>query len=225
MRTKVRALVAALAISTAFVPLHSQATGIPTLDMAAIGQAITDAIQQAAEAADQLAALEREIDQAKSQFDDMKKMTTGNSGYGSFYNNPDLVDYLPTSTTQGSWEQIYTNMDQSQLKAYRTKYDMQSDDPLQQEVFDKQLTNLSTAQGAYRANNLRLENLQKLQELADSAETPQQKQDIQARLQVEQASISNEANRLATSKDIMERQDKLLAAKQNKKFEDFLNGE
>ncbi|MGG5276286.1 type IV secretion system protein [Pseudomonas syringae pv. coryli] len=225
MQRKARVMVAALAIVAAFAPVHSQATGIPTLDFAAIAQAVTDAMQQAQEAASQLSAIEREIDQAKSQFDQIKKMNVGNSGYGGMYNNPDMVEYLPTSTTSGSWEQIYTNMDQGQLSAYRTKYDMQSDDPLQQEVFDKQLTNLSTAQGAYRANNLRLQNLKDLQQLADSAQTPQEKQDIQARLQVEQASITNESNRLATSKDIMERQDKLLAAKQNKKFEDFLNGE
>lgn len=221
-----------VALSTAMcfgcsTPWQANATGIPTLDIADIAQAVANAAEQATQAAEQLSALERDIAQAKSQFEEHKRLLTGNSGYGSrYYNtNSEMYTYLPTSTTQGSWEQIYTNMDNSTLNGYRDKYGLRSDNSTQQAVFDKQLTNLRTAEGAYKANNLRLENLKQLQALADSATTPQEKEDIQARLQIEQGNIANEANRLATAKDLMERQDKMMAQKQNQEFDKFLSGE
>lgn len=222
MKTTFRAIAASMILGFS---CSSHASGIPTVDVAAIAQAVMDAMQQAQEAAAQLGALEDQIDQAKAQFEEMKQLTTGNSRYGSQYYDPSMYEYLPTSTTAGSWEQIYKNMDGTTLSSYRKKYGLVTDNTGQQEVFDKQLANLRTAEAAYAANNKRLENLKKLQALADSANTPQQKEDIQARLQVEQANIANEANRLATAKDIMERQDKLMAQKQNRDFNKFLSGE
>lgn len=225
MKKQVRALAVAVALSAASMPFQASASGIPTVDVAAIAQAVMDALQQAQEAADQLAAMQEEIEQSQKQFEETKEMTTGNSGFGGKYYDASLYDYLPTSPTSGSWEQIYSSMDSSTLNSYRNKYGLKSDNDTQQEVFDKQLTNLRTLEGAYKANNLRLENLKNLQALADAAQTPQEKEDIQARLQVEQANISNEANRLSTTKDLMERQDKMLAQKQNTEFDKFLSGE
>jgi len=225
MKKQVRTLAVAVALAAASMPFQASASGIPTVDVAAIAQAVMDALQQAQEAADQLSAMQEEIEQSAKQFDEMKEMTTGNSGFGSKYYDASMYDYLPTSPTSGSWEQIYSSMDSSTLNSYRNKYGLKSDNETQQEVFDKQLTNLRTLEGAYKANNLRLENLKNLQALADSAQTPQEKEDIQARLQVEQANIANEANRLSTTKDLMERQDKMLAQKQNTEFDKFLSGE
>lgn len=225
MAHKLRTLVLVLALTTGTQSLQSHASGIPTVDLAAIAQAVTDAMQQAQEAAANLTALQDQLDEAKRQFDETKGLITGNSRYGSKFNDPAMYDYLPTSTTAGSWEDIYSKMDAGTLNSYRGKYGLVTKNASQQAVFDKQLTNLRTQEAAYRANNLRLENLRNLQALADSARTPQEKQDIQSRLQIEQANIANEANRLATTKDLMERQDKLLAQKQNTDFNSFLSGE
>lgn len=226
MKNAIRNNILALTlVLTAGVYTPVYASGIPTVDLAAIAQAVMDAMQQATEAAAQLEQMTREVEQAKELYDENKELITGNSGYGSKYNSDDLTDYIPTTATSGSWEQIYSNMDASTLKAYRTKYGLVSDKPTQQEVYDKKLTNLRTLEGAHRANNLRLENIQNLQALADSAETPQEKQDVLARLSVEQASINNEANRLATVKDLMERQDQMLTQKQNTEYSKFLKGE
>ncbi|NMZ71325.1 type IV secretion system protein VirB5 [Pseudomonas peli] len=229
MNTKIRALAlsVALAFGASSAPVY--ASGIPTVDVAAIAQAVMDAMQQAMEAAEQLSAaqdqiseLQQQYEQAEQQFEDLKDMTTGNSGYGGQYWSEEMVDYIPTTATAGSWEEIYKDMDAGTLESYRNKYGLKSENETQQEVFDVQLTNLRTLENAHRANNLRLENIKNLQALADSATTPQEKEDIQARLIAEQAAISNEANRLATVESLMARNDKMLAQKQNQEFEKFL---
>jgi type IV secretion system protein VirB5 len=227
IKTRVLSLAAALVLSVSGT--NAQASGIPTVDVAAIAQAVTDAMQQAMEAADQLTAaqdqiaeLQEQYQQSEQQFLELKNMTTGNSKYGNNYWDEELVDYIPTTATAGSWEEIYRDMDAGTLNGYREKYGLKSDNTTQQEVFDVELTNLHTMQSAHRANNLRLENIKNLQAEADAAETPQEKQDIQARLMAEQAAISNESNRLATVESLMARNDKFLAQKQNKEFSDFL---
>jgi len=152
----------------------------------------------------------------------MKSLTTGNSGYGNYYNDSNMTNYLPTTTTNGSWQQIYSSFDSSKLTALRQQYGLVSDDAQQQEVFDKKLINLATAQEQYAANNYRLENIKKLQQEADNAVTPQQKEDISNRIKTEQAAIANETNRQTTSKELMDKQDALLAQKQNADFDDFM---
>lgn len=222
MRKKLRyaALTVALSLGGAVAPAHA---GIPTVDAAGIAASIAHAVQQAAEAAAQLAAFQQEIEQAQAQFEETKQLISGNSGYGGQYWSEELVSYIPTDATTGSWEEIYSQMDSSVLNSYREKYGLISDQPTQQEVFDKQLTNLRTLEAAHKANNLRLENIQNLQALADAAETPQEKDDIRARLAAEQAAIANEANRLSTVKDLMARQDNMLAQRQNAEFQDFMS--
>ena len=217
-----RSLRFAIAFGLGAVSVNASATGIPTVDVASIAQAVLNATQQASEAASQLAAAEKAISQAQSQFNEYKGLATGNSSFGSMYNSSKLTSYLPTTTTTNSWSSIYSSMDSSKLASLRSQYNLTSDDALQQEVYDKKLTNLSTAQDQYTANNLRLQNIQNLQAAADAATTPQEKEDIANRLATEQANIANESNRQATSRDLMDQQNKLLVAKQNQKFNSFM---
>ncbi|WP_420170770.1 type IV secretion system protein (plasmid) [Pseudomonas alloputida] len=204
------------------IPALASATGIPTVDVAAALQLVQNAFEQAEQAKAQLDEAQNAISQAKSQFDEMKSLTTGNSGYGNYYNDSNMTSYLPTTTTNGSWQQIYSSFDSSKLTALRQQYGLVSDDAQQQEVFDKKLINLATAQEQYAANNYRLENIKKLQQEADNAVTPQQKEDISNRIKTEQAAIANETNRQTTSKELMDKQDALLAQKQNADFDDFM---
>lgn len=220
--TMFKALSLASLISVGSVPTLANATGIPTVDVAAALQLVANAVEQAEQAKAALDEAQNAIEQAKSQFNEMKKLTTGNSGYGSYYNDSNMTDYLPTTTTDGSWQQIYNNFDKSKLNALRQRYGLVSQDAQQQEVFDKKLINLATAQEQYAANNYRLENIKKLQSEADKAVTPQQKEDISNRIKTEQAAIANESNRQTTSKDLMEKQDALLSQKQNADFDDFM---
>lgn len=225
-------VIRAIAVFAALIITGQANAGIPVIDAGGIAQSVAHALQQAAEAASNLAALEEQIakaeaqiEQARDQFGELKDMTTGNSRYGTRYNSAELYEYLPTSQTNGAWAEIYQNMDKGTLNGYRNKYGLVSDKPLQQEVFDVRLTNLHTLENAYRVTNMRIENIHNLQELADQAVTPQEKEDIQARLASEQASINNEQSRVETVKDIMARQDELNVQRQNQEFETFLNGE
>jgi len=224
MNINTRVLALSIAVAIGSTSLTASATGIPTVDVMSIAQMAQNAIQQASEAAAQLEQAKRAISEAQSQFDKTKSMITGNSGYGSQYNNKNLTDYIPTTTTIKGWQKIYDQVDSSVLQGMRDEYGLKSEDPLQQEVFDKQLTHLYTTEAAYQANNLRLANIQALQAEADQAQTPQEKQDISNRIQSEQAAIANETNRLSTTKELMDRQEKLYAQKQNKEFDDFLSG-
>lgn len=229
MKNKIRSIALAIAVAAGTAGQTAHASGIPTVDMAAIAQAVMDAMQQAMEAADQLAAaqeqiseLQRQYEQSQQQFEELKDMTTGNSRYGTKYWSEEMYDYIPTSPTQGSWEDIYADMNQSTLEQYRNKYGLVSENELQQEVYDTQLTNLRTLENAHRANNLRLENIKNLQALADSATTPQEKEDIQTRLIAEQAAINNESNRLAAVESLMARNDAMQRQQQNREFSDFM---
>lgn len=217
-------LVLSIAVAISSTTMTVSATGVPTVDVVSIAQLASNALQQAAEAAAQLEQAKRAISEAQSQFDKTKAMLTGNSRYGGQYNNSDLTDYLPTTATLNSWEKIYDSMDSGTLQGMRNKYGLTSEEPLQQEAFDRKLAHLHTTEAAYKANNLRLVNIQNLQAAADEAQTPQEKQDIQTRIQTEQANIANESNRLATAKELMDRQEKLYAQKQNKEFDDFMSG-
>lgn len=222
MKSNIRAGVFAVALMTGSLANPVTAAGIPTIDVASIAQLILDAMEQAQMAAEQLNQLEAEYEQTKDQFEENKGLITGNSGYGARHNNAELYDYLPTDTTTGSWEQIYENMPNSTLNQYRDRYGLRSEEVTQQEVYDKKLTNLYTLETAFRANNLRLENIHALMAEADTATTPQQKDDIQARIAAEQAAIANEAARLSSIQDLMDRQDEMLVKRQNQEFREFL---
>lgn len=225
-RTAIKPFALAALIGVSSTSMLANATGIPTVDAASIFQLAANAMEQAEQAKAALDEATRGIEEARSQFNELKGLTTGNSGFGSYFNDSNMTSYLPTTTTNGSWQQIYSSFDSSKLSALREKYGLVSDDAQQQEVFDKKLINLATAQEQYAANNYRLENIKKLQEAADSAVTPQQKEDISNRIKTEQAAIANETNRQTTSKELMDKQDALLAQKQNADFDDFMkNGE
>lgn len=175
--------------------------------------------------AEQLKNMEKEFKQAENQFNETKALMTGNSSLGSLLNGSGLYDYLPTATTNDSWSEIYSSMTKSKLDSLREKYGMASTNDVQQEAFDTDLTNLHTLQKTYAATNKRLANIKSLTGLADSAATPQEKADIQARIALEQAAIQNDTNRMDTSAQLMAQNNKLMVRKQNDSFSAFLAGE
>lgn len=213
-------------VLTALVSTTSlvSASGIPTVDVANIAQMVLDAQAQALQAKAQLDAAMSQLDEAKRQFDQTKGFITGNSGYGGMYNDPAMTSYIPTSISPDSWEQLYTKMDTVTLQNMRNKYGLETDNKVQQEAYDKKLQDFYFTQGALAANNRRLENIQRLQEEADRATTPQQKQDIANRIAAEQAEIQNENNRLAVVNSLQAKQEKLQTQRVNQDFSQFLQG-
>ena len=194
------------------------AAQIPTTDVVVATQSAMQHALEIAEMVKQLEEMKRQYEQAQDQFDDLKEWNLGNSVLDYMLDNPELYTYIPSDTTSGSWREIYSSIGESELEQLREEYNMYSDNTTNQEMHDTQLTNLNTMEAAYRANNLRLENIEDLRSAAASAETPQEKQDVSNLLALEQAAISNEANRLAAAQKLMDQQEALLIQKKNAEF-------
>lgn len=211
------------AISSLLIPTTTFAV-VPVTDYAHIIQDSLNFVDEIAQWEQQLKDMERSFKQTEDQFKESKNLLTGNGRFGQLLNAKELYDYLPTDSNNDSWSTIYKNMDKSTLKTMRNKYSMTSKNQIQQEVFDNDLTNLNTLQKTYAAANKRLTNIKNLQDLADDASTPQEKQDILNRIGLEQAAIQNEKNRIDTSNELMEQTHKLMVRKQNQSFAEFTSG-
>ncbi|MGK7287859.1 type IV secretion system protein [Buttiauxella agrestis] len=112
-----------LAMVLSFSPLLSQASGIPTVDVASIAQQVMNATQQAQQALDQLNQTKAAIQQAKNQYDHYKNLVTGNNQLGNFLNDPLLNNVLPVK----DWSDIYS--DSKNLTDLRSRYGLTSSDP------------------------------------------------------------------------------------------------
>jgi type IV secretion system protein VirB5 len=174
------------------LPAASHAAGIPTFDYAAILQMMANAKDQAKQALDQLDAVKRQIDQAKSNFEHMKSITEGNSNLADVLRDPTLDSYLPKQ----NWRDIYSTA--RDLSSLRKQYGLTSRDPLQQKQYDVLLTNLDVLQQSYNASVKRSKNIEQLGQMLNTTSTPQQRADLENRLKVEQLDIENEKTRLDT---------------------------
>lgn len=206
-------------ISTMLLGASHAHAQIPTTDAIGIAQRTLEHAVELEQMIRQIEELERQYNQARDQFEELKEMNIGNAFMDYILNDPEMYSYIPTDTTAGSWQEMYQNMSGSALEALRSKYGLYAPEvEEQQEYYDFQLTNLHTMEAAYRAHNLRLENLDELRMEAAAAQTPQEKADIANRLAIEQAAINNENNRLAVAVDLMAREDQLKIQQQNANF-------
>lgn len=192
---------------------NANASGVPTVDVAAAAQLVQNALETAKQAADQLQAYENMIDQAKGQFNETKDLISGNWELGNFLDTQLMDNVIPEN-----WKDIYNNLDD--LNDLRDKFGLKSDNPVIQEQYDKMLAGYDMLQKADKTNNQRVQNLQELGSLLNSANTPQQKGDLQLRLQVEQINIQNEQNRLQNVAMLMEQQQQIIDKGKAKSFKD-----
>ncbi|MBI6621566.1 hypothetical protein YA0783_25085 [Pseudomonas corrugata] len=200
------------------------AGGIPTYDALNNAQQIMEAGFRAADAAAQLKAAMDDMERAKSEWSENKSLITGNSGYGSGFTDPAAVSYIPTTPNNSAWEQIYSNMDKSVASNMSQKYGLKANTPVQQEALDKQMQDFRYTQDGLAANNQRLKNIENLQKQADTATTPQQKQDIANRIASEQAAVANESNRIAMVENGQKKQEAITRQRVNNDFSTFLEG-
>ncbi|ECO4189895.1 conjugal transfer protein [Salmonella enterica] len=193
------------------------ASGIPVVDAASIAQMVKDAATEAQHAKEQMDAYANIISQAKSQFEETKDMISGNWKLGDFVDQQLMNGLIPDD-----WEEIYNDMDS--LVSLREKFGLKSDNADVQKQYDKLLSGYNVLDQAEEVNNTRVENLKQLGKLLDSAETPQQKEDLKLRIQLEQANIQNEQIRLQNVKDMMDKQEKLDNVAKEKGFMDDMRG-
>lgn len=216
MKKKLIAGILASAMFTAAPAVY--ATGIPTVDIAALMTMATNAAAQAQQALDALNTAKSGIEQAKSQYDDYTGLVSGNSGMGSFLNNPELNKIMPLS----AWSNVYSQA--KNLPDLRQRYGLQSADSNVQAEFDKLLTVTGVLEDNYDASTERVKNAQQLREQLNVVQTPQQKEDLQLRYQQELLELQNQQMRMENMKLLMDQQTKLENTQRAQATKDYLRG-
>lgn len=210
----VKAALLSLAISVGIG--SASASGIPTVDAATLAQSVLNGLEAAQQAKDQMQAYADQMNQAKDLFEQNKDMISGNWKLGDFLDSQLMNNILPSD-----WEKIYNNIED--LTNLREKFGLTSDDPSVQKQYDKLLAGYDVMNKSLEANNQRVENLQKLGGLLNSANTPQQKEDLNLRFQMEYVNMQNEQIRLQNVSALMEKQKELERKKKVRTFMDNMN--
>ncbi len=194
------------------------AAGVPTLD-AVTGAILTNnAVQQAQEAMAALKMAKDGISQAKAQYDDFKRIATGNDKLGDFLNNPTLNKTLP----MGDWADVYDTV--QDIARLRERYGLKSDNLSVQAKFDRWLAGVDALERNYDASTERVKNAEQLRAQLNVAVTPQQKADLQLRYQQELLEQQNQQMRMMNMRILMEQQEKIEDNKRAQAFSDYMKG-
>lgn len=185
---------------------------IPVTDAASLAQQI----QQVMAWGQQIQGMKDQLTQQQQLFNSMN----GTRGIGQLLNNPTLKDILPQD-----WQKVYSAIQAGgytgltgSAKAIRdanaifqcktgnkeeiARCDRELNKPAQDKAF---------ASDAYTAAQRRLDNIQALMGQIDNATDSKQIQDLQVRMQAEQAMIQNEQTKLTMFKMMADAEDKLIA--------------
>ncbi|RZL85523.1 MAG: P-type DNA transfer protein VirB5 [Variovorax sp.] len=198
-----------IAAAAALTPLHARA-GIPVIDLAAIA----NLTQQLAAWQQQLSAMQRQYDQiqqSRQQLQQTFSSMTGSRGMEQLLPTPDLVrNYLPPSyselmSTVNGASMNYSglaNQVQSIMRANAVLSGTQMGalSPEMRQVVEqgRQASAMlnGMTQGAYQNTSQRFSALQQLINRIGTAQDPKAIQDLQARIQAEQAMLTNEQTKL-----------------------------
>jgi len=190
-------------------PLHANA-GIPVIDFAAIG----NLMQQVAAWGQQLQGMQKQYDELKQSKDQLQQTynaMTGSRGMEQLLPTSNAArNYLPTSydelmTTINGSSANYTGLAdkvQSIMKANSILSNTQMDaltPQMRQEVEQGRQASAMLSgmtQTAYQNTSQRFSALQQLISRIGSAQDPKAMQDLQARIQAEQAMLTNEQTKL-----------------------------
>lgn len=194
------------------------ASGIPTVDIASITQAIQNAQAQASDALRQLQAARDQIAQAKSQYEQFRSVTEGNDKLGNFLNDPTLNSILPVN----EWRDIYGQT--KDLTSLRSKYGLTSSNSQVQAAFDKLLAQAGVLEDQYKATNERIKTAEGLRTQLNSVETPKDREQLALRYQQEQLELANQRAQLDNSRYLMAQQEKMASRKHAQDFMDYMNG-
>lgn len=202
-------VVASLSLITAFTPAHAQ---IPVTDALSLAQQV----QQVAAWAQQIQSMKDQITNQQQLYSSMN----GARGIGQLLNNPALKNTLPPD-----WQQVYSAIQAGgyagltgTAKTIRDANAIyQCNTGTSEEIarcnrsLSKTAQDKAFANEAYAAAQRRLDNIQALMGQIDNATDPKQINDLQVRMQAEQAMIQNEQTKLMMFKMMAESEDRLIA--------------
>lgn len=185
---------------------------IPVTDAASLAQQI----QQVMAWGQQIQGMKDQLTQQQQLFNSMN----GTRGIGQLLNNPTLKDILPQD-----WQKVYSAIQAGgytgltgSAKAIRDANAIfQCNTGSKEEIarcnreLNKSAQDKAFASDAYMAAQRRLDNIQALMGQIDNATDSKQIQDLQVRMQAEQAMIQNEQTKLTMFKMMADAEDKLIA--------------
>lgn len=193
----------------ALLPAHAQ---IPVTDAMSLAQQI----QQVAAWAQQIQGMRDQLGQQQQLYSSMN----GARGIGQLLNNPALRNSLPTD-----WQNVYSSIQSGGYSGLTGSAKMIRDanaiytcnTGTTEEIarcnreLNKSAQDKAFANDAYTASQRRLDNIQGLMGQIDNATDPKQIQDLQVRMQAENAMIQNEQTKLMMFKMMADSEDKLIA--------------
>lgn len=194
------------------------AGGIPSFDAIAAALQETNALATAKQALDALKQAKEGIDQAREQYEATRGLLEGNSNLGNFLNNDELNKIFPFK----EWGSLYS--DAKDLTDLRERYHMKSSNAATQREFDKLLTAMGALEDNYDASTQRVQNAAEIRKLLNTANTPQQKQDLELRYQQEFLELQNQQIRMQNMNLLVAQKERLESRQRAQSFEDYIRG-
>lgn len=204
-----------LALSLAITaPNLALASGIPTVDAAGIATTIAENLKTLEQLKEQLDAAKEQIEQAKDFARNEIRRFEGNWNLGDLISNDDFLRTLPKQAK----DILIGNSNSFDMGSLRNKYGLSSDNPQTQRSYDALMKYTERMNDVYQNTLKRIKNLEKIKNLADSASTPAQKQDVANKLALEQLSFNQEQEALKQMEVAIKTQEKLARDKAKLEF-------
>ena len=181
----------------------SNATGIPTVDVAGIAQMVANNAARAADFAKTLSEAQKRLEQLKQTANHYKSMVEGHHSF------EDVLQMANANNgfAFNNWQDIYN--DTSELEQLREDFNMYSDDPEIQKRFDQELLSYKAQRNYYNGTVARNNRMQTLLNQFSTATTPGLKADLANAINFEQLQIRNDAQMMDTLNKLMEKQKSL----------------
>lgn len=176
---------------------------IPVTDSASIIDRGIKHVESIAKSVEQIGKMQSQLDQMKQQYTSM----TGTRNLGEIFNNPQLREYLPKE-----WQAVYDKVrdggsegltgDAAKIFSENRVFDMcaaMTDDTAKkscQSLASKPAQDKANALAAIDGAKQRLTQIESLMKQINSTTDPKAVGELQARIGVEQAAISNEQTKL-----------------------------
>ncbi|OOF46520.1 hypothetical protein BKK52_11365 [Rodentibacter trehalosifermentans] len=175
-----------IALTIAFAASQSFASGIPTVDGATLSAIVSGDMQKLMQLQQQLQAAQTQIQQYRDFANDTKRRLEGNMGIADLLRGDSFLNSIPDLTND------VISLTGESLSQLRESYGLISDNPEVQKQFDKLISYTDFSKKYLKKIESRIKNLDNLKVLADSAQTPAQKQDVANKLAIEKLRYDQE---------------------------------
>ncbi|BBE10244.1 Conjugal transfer protein [Mycoavidus cysteinexigens] len=204
-------------------PTFARANGMPVIDVVAAAHAI----EQISRMAEQIKATHDQLQQARQQYEAI----TGQRGLGSLFYRADLGRTLPPN-----WRTVYdaaqngnygiSGSIQEILKQEQTHSSIQTAQR-DLELRRRQIAATDKAIGlkAYEGAQQRLDQIEALMKKISATEDPKALDELQARINIEQAAIQNETVKLAMISQLQKAEQQLIAEQKRALSQRILNSQ